>query len=416
MTSQALDEVFAEIFEKLCIKIRDKNLDYQKIENIEKLDEFDHSKRFWKKNLGNSISSDELHGLIIEQFRESKIFHGDIFSKIFNRFSTFLDEEKKYMHYFCPIYNFESNIGEMKFQRSTDSKEIDQIKIRKIKPWEKEFLHKTYEHWMPAEVQIEGIEYCLIVSISKRLQEVSLGADEIMQEVLDKFRLCKNGAIKFGGCYQFKEGSEWNPHRSCILITHEKAGMHDRDTYKLDKNDEVRFLSLLKKIDSRYPIDDKKYSTYFEKIIRRFSSTVDKKSTSEKLTDLVICMESLLVGNSYGGSQKFKQNSAMLLGNNFEERIKIASLMESFYNYRSGQVHVLEERKILLNEKNIPIEEGLEIMRDYTKRAILKIIVLSQEPEFEELEYMELIKKIENSIYDSTLQEKFQAIENKISV
>ena len=52
MTSQALDEVFAEIFEKLCIKIRDKNLDYKKIENIEKLDEFDHSKRFWKKKLG----------------------------------------------------------------------------------------------------------------------------------------------------------------------------------------------------------------------------------------------------------------------------------------------------------------------------------------------------------------------------
>ena len=90
--------------------------------------------------------------------------------------------------------------------------------------------------------------------------------------------------------------------------------------------------------------------------------------------------------------------------------------MESFYNYRSGQVHVLEEREILLNGKNIPIEKGLEIMRDYTKRAILKIIVLSQEPEFEELTYMRLIKKIENSIYDSTLQEKFQAIENKISV
>ena len=55
-------------------------------------------------------------------------------------------------------------------------------------------------------------------------------------------------------------------------------------------------------------------------------------------------------------------------------------------------------------------------MRDYTKRAILKIIMLSQEPEFEELTYIELIKKISNSIYDSTLQEKFQAIENKISV
>jgi hypothetical protein len=191
--------------------------------------------------------------------------------------------------------------------------------------------------------------------------------------------------------------------------------MHSRNTYKLDKNDDVRFLSLLKKIDSRYPIDDKKYSTYFEKIIRRFSSTVDKKGTSEKLTDLVICMESLLGGKG-ASSQKFKQNSAMLLGNNFEERIKIASLMESFYNYRSGQVHVLEEREIKLNGKNIPIEEGLEIMRDYTKRAILKIIVLSQEPEFEELTYMRLIKKIENSIYDSTLQEKFQAIENKISV
>ena len=60
MTSEELDETFAEIFEKLCIKIRDKKLDYQKIENIEKLDEFDHSKRFWKKNLGNSISSDEI--------------------------------------------------------------------------------------------------------------------------------------------------------------------------------------------------------------------------------------------------------------------------------------------------------------------------------------------------------------------
>ena len=127
-------------------------------------------------------------------------------------------------------------------------------------------------------------------------------------------------------------------------------------------------------------------------------------------------METLLVRSGNGNHHKFKQNSAMLLGNNLEEKIKITNLMETFYNYRSGQVHELEERQIKLDGKNIPIEEGLQIMRDYTKRAILKIILLSQEPEFKELTHEKLILKIDFSVYDLKLQEKFQALEDEISI
>ncbi len=416
MTDISLGQAVANNFETLLIKIRDKQLDYNKIENIEKINDFEDFKEWFNHSHKNlNISSDQLQGLIIEQTRESNVFHTNSFLKILEKFYAFLEEEK-YTHYFCPIYNLESNLGEIQIQNSTDSIDTDQIKIRKIKLWEKEYLNEVYENWIPAQVQIPLIEYCLIISVNTTLQDEDRGVVDKMQEVLDKFRLCKNGDIKFGGCYEFKDGSEWNPHRTCQLITYEKAGMYSREQYKFNKNEADRFLSLLKKINTRYPINDEKYSTYFGKIIKRFSGTVDKKNSADKLTDLVICMETLLVAGAGGNLHRFKQNSAMLLGNNFAENIKIENLMDSFYNYRSGQVHELEERQIKLNGKNIPIEEGLRIMRDYTKRAILKIILLSQDPEFEKLTHKKLISKINESIYDLKLQEKFQDLENEISI
>ena len=416
MTDISLREEVANNFERLLIKIKDEQLDYAKIENMEKINDFEDFKEWFNNSHKNlNISSDQLQGLIIEQMRESSVYHTRSFLKILEKFYAFL-EEKKHTHFFCPIYNLESNLGEIQIQNSTDSIDADQIKIRKIKPWEKEYLNKVYENWIPAQVQIPIIEYCLIISVNTTQQDDDRGVVAKMQEVLDKFRLCKNGDIHFGGCYQFKDGSEWNPHRTCQLITYEKAGMHSREKYKFDKNDADRFLSLLKKINTRYPLNDEKYSTYFEKIIKRFSGTVDKKNSADKLTDLVICMETLLVASKSGNLNRFKQNSAMLLGNNFAEKIKIENLMNSFYNYRSGQVHELEEREIKLDGRNISIEEGLQIMRDYTKRAILKIILLSQDPEFEKLTYKQLISKINESIYDLKLQEKFQDLENKISI
>ena len=245
MTSNLLEQEVADKFEILLIAIRDKNLDYKKIENIEKFSEFKEFKEWFNLNHEHlNILSDQLQGLVIEQIRESNVFHINSFFKILKRFYTFLEEEEKYTHYFCPIYNLESNLGEIQIQNSTDSKETDQIKIRKIKCWEKEYLLKAYEGWMPGQVQIPTIDYCLIISVNKTLQEDKTEVVDKMQEVLNKFRLCKNGDIKFGGCYQFKEGNEWNPHRICQLITHEKAGMYSREKYKFNKNDTDRFLSL----------------------------------------------------------------------------------------------------------------------------------------------------------------------------
>ena len=60
---------------------------------------------------------------------------------------------------------------------------------------------------------------------------------------------------------------------------------------------------------------------YFDKVIRRFSSAIEKKNYGDRITDFVISMEALLVLGSGDSSLRFQQHSALLLGDDDDSKV-----------------------------------------------------------------------------------------------
>ena len=156
---------------------------------------------------------------------------------------------------------------------------------------------------------------------------------------------------------------------------------------------------------------------YFDKVIRRFASAMEKVNPNDKITDLVICIETLLVPGSGESSLRFQLHSALFLGNDDDSRRELMDVIEPFYNFRSGQVHSLEERR--LREKGKPTmekEKAIIEIEDLTRKAILKMIFFSQENGYEDLEPKDLAKKIGEAVFDDSLKEKFVQIGKEILI
>ena len=73
------------------------------------------------------------------------------------------------------------------------------------------------------------------------------------------------------------------------------------------------------------------------------------------------------------------------------------------------------------NEKAIDITgrqkmttlQALPEIEDLARKSILKMIILSQEEGFKEFNYSQLITKIEESVFDTSLKERFVLIEKE---
>nr|AIF10955.1 hypothetical protein [uncultured marine thaumarchaeote KM3_47_F06] len=406
-------------FASLFAKIKQDNIDCKEINNLKGQPEFSDCTNLLVEKFGSQIKNKDgkektrtaeihLHEIIIEYKKEKPLGFSELkFSNLIARYNEYLQEGQNIHYFMCPIYNFESRIYEMQIDES--------IKIRKIAGWEKDALYRYYDNYTPIKVQIPKIEYVMIISVGGKESERTAIAIEKRESMLNKFRICSRGDIKFGGFYGYSRSENWNPTGKFDRIEYERPGMHSSNKYKLDKRKKEQFLNLMKKISNRYP-NNERYIDYFDKVIRRFASAMEKVNPNDKITDLVICIETLLVPGSGESSLRFQLHSALFLGNDNNSRRELMDIIEPFYNFRSGQVHSLEERHI--QEKGKPEMEkekaAIEI-EDLTRKAILKMIFFSQENGYEDLEPKDLVKKIGEAVFDDSLKEKFVQIGKEIS-
>ena len=130
-------------------------------------------------------------------------------------------------------------------------------------------------------------------------------------------------------------------------------------------------------------------------------------------TDFVICMEALLVKGNNESSFRFKQNCSLLLGDDDDSRKKLMDIMGEFYSFRSKQVHELNEKAIdIPGRQKMTTLQALPEIEDLARKSILKMIILSQEDGFKEFNYSQLITKIEESVFDTSLKERFVLMGN----
>ena len=149
----------------------------------------------------------------------------------------------------------------------------------------------------------------------------------------------------------------------------------------------------------------------FDRVIRRFSETCDKKHDSDKITDYVMCMEALLVNSQSEVSYQFALYAALLNGGNEKMRKKNNVKLRKYYSIRSKMVHELDFSD---NDKKMGPQNVTEI-ETFARIVILKMILISLEKKFEDLQYEQLVKKVEESLFDVELREKFDKMDSIIN-
>ena len=360
-------------------------------------DEFLNCEKIFSKNKIKIREKDlpriikEIKNKKITRLNEEKIL------EILNRFLDYLEIRGKKISYFCPIYNLDSNIGEMNIN--------EKIKIRKIQSWELKYLKNLYKNFTPIRVQLSKIEYILIITISADSdRSTSDDAKELRERILNQFRLCRSGVIKFGGLYEYEQDSNWNPDRIVHRIEYDKVGAFSLKKFQLNKRELKQFVKLINQIDKRHDV--------FDRVIRRFSETRDKKHDSDKITDYVMCMEALLVNAKTEVGYQFALFASLLIGGDSKMRKKNNIKLAKHYGIRSTMVHDLDVPKEV---KKMSPQIVVEVER-FARIVFLKMILISLEKEFEHLQYEQLVKKVEESIFDEKLKEKFDEFDSVINL
>lgn len=406
------------LFKDLTIDIKKSNIDIKKIEEVRTLGHF----KIWQKIInqlyGKLIIPEEnktldqtidyaIQDLVIEYFnRCTKTFQKRIVEELFENYNYYLKNDQKTFFYFSPLYNFEFDSNEIQLEES--------IKIRKISKNEKEFLLKFYNNFSPVKISINKIKFVFILKSSGDGDDPLSTPEKQLFHMLNKFKILNNGNICLGGLYYFDKSDNWNPKNKIDRIKVEPIGILSTKKYVLHKKYSEKFKELIIKISKQYPDKTQSNLEFYDvldRTIHRFSNALEKNDVSEKIVDLVLCLEILLVSASYDSSMKLSQRTALFIGKNVKERLYILEHMVDFYSFRSGQVHEFKDRPL---KKDMTKDFVLKKLELWTRRSILQMIFFSQEKKFSKSTFRQLLKKIDHSAYDPKLNTIMQNLSNEI--
>jgi len=423
-----------DFFKILLDSIKEKNVDVTKISSLLKIPEFKVWRnillQIYQKNIEKEenktyleIADNHLQDLLIEYTRENKNkFNKKIFNLKINLFENYLTNFQHTFFYFSPLYNFE-----------LDGKELiinEFIKIREITKAEKQYLLNYYDQFSPIKILLNKINYVILLNISESSHSSSITATMKLIEILNKFKILQNGDIYSGGLYVYNKSPNWNPNNKFTRIEIESTGILSQNKYSITKTNLTKIKKLFSYIDYHYPTPKinklknndeeiktienylKKYDDHFTKVIKRFCGALDKDDKSEKIVDFILSLETLLVSSPGDSTMKLSQRLALFLGRTDDEKYEIWQYMQTFYNFRSGQVHELTDRNMSVpNLPQITKDDASKKLEIWTRHAILKMIIFSQNPEFNDLSIKQLFKKIDKSMFDSKLKIKILKID-----
>jgi len=432
-----INQTQSGLFNDLFKEVQKKQINLKKIDELKILPQFKvcrnilvqiRKKQIKKEKNKPTLQIIELHlqDLLIEYMKlYDQTFKKKYFIIVLKHYFNYLENEQNKLFYFSPLYNFEFDANEFL---------IDEfIKIRKISDDEQKYLLDYYEKFSPIKISIKKIKYVFLISIKNDADDPGNLAREKIIQTINKFKIIKHGDIHSGGLYNFEKSENWNPNNKFARILIEPVDIFSRDKYFLKKKHSKKFQILLKKISKRYPMlkinnninnitENKKienyldkYDGYFDRVIRRFSSALEKNDESEKIVDLVLTLEILLVSSAGDSTLKLSQRTALFIGKNKNEKLEIWRYIPPFYSFRSGQVHESIDRTMKL--KNLPEitkNDAIKKLEIWSRRSILQMIFFSQERGSSKFTAKQLYKKIDEAMFDKILNSKFLKINNEI--
>ena len=195
------------------------------------------------------------------------------------------------------------------------------------------------------------------------------------QKVLNALRLFKNGKVfQLGTITQstsiFSSGIGYNPPLSFTVFMQKK--------FQLDKNEVINFLEFWK---SFCELDFSKYN-FLSVAIRRFSQSIERDSTEDKIIDLMISAESLFLssGGSFQGELKYRlsHRAAMFIEDESEKQRKVFNFMQQAYNVRSDIIHGREPNLPKKEDgTTVSIVDFCNELENHLRLSIKKAIMLA---------------------------------------
>lgn len=191
----------------------------------------------------------------------------------------------------------------------------------------------------------------------------------------DSLRLTKSGFLKVGDAfYRYvpglkgmsittKIGEEQPPNLSTSLV------LEDIDKKKLYDN----FFQNLQRLRDDY---DENKIRYINSAIRRFGYVYKASDPEDKISDLIIAMETLLSNDPIEIGVKMSLRVAMLLGDTEESNQSIQQFIKKCYSKRSEIVHGKKKKPFVIDGNDLPYEKVVELLENYVRDAINKVLIL----------------------------------------
>ena len=183
--------------------------------------------------------------------------------------------------------------------------------------------------------------------------------------IMSSLRLLKSGDIKYN--HIIFELLMWNGNREGPMLIDMGNSQYYFNKYKLEKNEIEELKNLFQKV---------KNAPEFLRIpISRFNFAYDRRKPEDKLIDLIVALESLLVKENQELSYRLSLRTSFLLGKNNKERKELFCLMKKAYNLRSKIVHGSKyKNEVKINNKTIPIYKLVSNIEDILRKSIKKAL------------------------------------------
>ena len=364
-------------------------------QEIEKINDFDdtvdivsgypNTKIFLKRGLTAEIlvySFIENYVKNVDDFK----FVDSTFKKTFKSFIKFLDSEVLQVHYFTPLFR-------LSFSSKYVEKELGEIKLVKISGDRFKIIKESLVgDNRGVSGELRKLSYVLEVNVD--FKNNTQEEDEIANKKFEKFikttHLFEKGDLKIGPIY--KNYSPWMNNASKILNIHDVVlGPH---TLKL-KSTSFNKLKIFYHEFCNVDLATKDWS-FIQVAIDRFSSSIFRRNSIDKIVDLNVALE-CLYSSAGETSLKISNRCAMLVGLDENDQESCWNFIKNTYKLRNDILHGRKGQDFDITHDVMELERMIRI-------SIRKFLNLSKNISKKELKSEGKIKKDE-TLRDYILKE-----------
>lgn len=283
------------------------------------------------------------------------------------------------------IFGFESDAVEINIDEFAKIKKYSEDECKEI--WKRDFFLGS------SMFIINPTDYRLEVAFNKKKEDLRRSAGEGQQELkkaLLLLRLFKSSTLRIGVIET--KPIQWVPFGGI-----ESTGMRDLPggNYKLSSSEVPELLKLWENIKNI----NFSHIPSLEIAIKRFHFAHERRDVEDRLIDLMIAYETLYSTDNKELRYKCSLRTAILIGEDVNERKNIFKIMQVAYDKRSKLIHTgrLDQHAKIPKpvNKEFKIHEFINCIQEYLARSIKKFAFCSEKFTHE---------KMLERIHESTLE------------